>query len=60
MMRGQRGKKQDRNYAEKNVFSLIGLLAYCEDKICTFCIRPLLATHGAQRTKLALITRSLD
>lgn len=43
---------------EEKGFSLIGLLAYCGDKICTFYIRPLLAMHRAQRTKKALITRN--
>lgn len=43
---------------EEKSFSFIGLLAYCEDKICTFYIRPLLAGHGAQRTKKALIIRN--
>lgn len=41
--------------AEKG-FPFIEFLTYCEDKICTFCIRPLLAMHGAQRRKKALIT----
>lgn len=51
MMRGGEKKGKTGIMKVKKVSSLIGLLAYCEDKICTFCVRPLLATHGAQRTK---------
>lgn len=58
MMKGGKKKRGKIGIMGGEVFSLIGLLAYCEAKKCTFCIRPLLATHGAQRTKLALITRS--
>lgn len=55
--KGRKGKIGIMEKEEKG-FSFTGLLAYCEDKICTFYIRPLLAMHGAQRTKKTLITRS--